>query len=68
MIMKQIIEGLHQVAADLGNQTPQPDGWTVNDWAYVRGIAAAVIWHQADRILAAVERVAEASIDENSAD
>jgi hypothetical protein len=55
MTVQQIADGLNVLVHRLANNmdtTAPPEGFTLQEWMYVKGIASAAILRQRDRILA----------------
>jgi len=52
MTRDQIADGLLRVTLHLANGRDVPDGWSPDEWAYVKGIASAAIMQLHDRLIA----------------
>lgn len=53
MTRERIAEGLELLTLQLGtsNIIVPPDGWTIEEWAYVKGLAHGAIWMLRQRFL-----------------
>jgi hypothetical protein len=52
MTRERIAEGLELLTLQLANnQHTLPDGWTLEEWIYIKGIASHAIWTTRARFL-----------------